>query len=179
MTKSEQATDFTSRVSTMYAIILRGNGVGSVDDTRLKVLSDVASRKELSWGGSVLQAEGAMGHTVALFAVLPGGSLFSFAEVADFELELEETVIPLARERAGGKRLEHRTLFLLRMGTVAEVAARRQRFNLGKSLLRSFTGNPDVELSHARRINDHATLWEERPLASLVRTSTVAWMSSP
>jgi len=37
-----------------------------------------------------------MGHTVGLFAVLPGGSLFSFAEVADFDLELEETVIPLA-----------------------------------------------------------------------------------
>ena len=35
VTKSEQATDFTSRVSTMYAIILRGNGVGSVDDARL------------------------------------------------------------------------------------------------------------------------------------------------
>src|SRR5258708_29298877 len=84
---------------------------------------------------------------------MPGGSLFSFAEIADFELELEEAVIPLARERARAKRLEHRTLFLLRMGTIAEVAARRQCFNLGKSLLRSFTGNPDVELSHARRIN--------------------------
>jgi hypothetical protein len=75
-----------------------------------------------------------MGHTAALFAVLPGGSLFSFAEVADFELQLNETVISLARECAGGERLEHRTLFLLRMGAVAEVAARRQRFNLGKGL---------------------------------------------
>src|SRR2546426_4059296 len=113
-----------------------------------------------------------MGHTVALFAVLPGSSLFSFAEVADFKLELEETVIPLARERAGGERLEHRTLFLLRMGTVAEVAARRQRFDLGKSLLRSFTGNPDVELSHAWRINDHAALWEEKHLAPRSRMPT-------
>ena len=106
-----------------------------------------------------------MGTTVAPFAVLPGGSLLSFAEVADFELELEETVISLARERAGGECLEHRTLILLCMGAVAEVAARRQRFDLGKGLLRSFTGNPDVELSHARRINDHAALWEENHLA--------------
>ena len=64
-----------------------------------------------------------------------------------------------------GECLEHRTLFLLRMGAVAEVAARRQRFNLGKSLLRSFTGNPDMELSPARCITDHATLWEENHLA--------------
>src|SRR5271157_4467442 len=106
-----------------------------------------------------------MGRAVALFAVSPSGSLLRFAEVADFELELEETVIPLARERAGGKRFEHRALILLRMGTVAEVAARRQRFDLGKSLLRSFTGNPDVEFSHARRINDHPALWEENHLA--------------
>jgi hypothetical protein len=41
---------------------------------------------------------------------LPGGSLFSFAQVADFELELEETIIPLARQSAGGKRFEDRTL---------------------------------------------------------------------
>ncbi len=41
MTKSEQATDVTSRVSAMYAIILRGNGVGSVDAARLlKEFSD-------------------------------------------------------------------------------------------------------------------------------------------
>src|SRR5438067_13872926 len=129
-----------------------------------------------------------MGPTGALFAVLPGGSLLSFAEVANFELKLEEAIIPLARERAGGKCFEHRPLILLRMGTVTEVAARRQRFDLRKSLLRSFTGNPDVELSHAGRINDHAALWQEnhlaprsrmRPLASFVRTSTVAWMSSP
>ena len=106
-----------------------------------------------------------MGPTGALFAVLPGGSLLSFAEVANFELKLEEAVIPLARERAGGKCFEHRTLILLRMGTVAEVAVWRQRFDLGKSLLRSFAGNPDVELSHARRINDHAPLWEENHLA--------------
>src|SRR5437773_9836480 len=51
------------------------------------------------------------------------------------------------------------------MGTVTEVAARRQRFDLRKSLLRSFTGNPDVELSHAGRINDHAALWQENHLA--------------
>src|SRR6185295_7507148 len=102
--------------------------------------------------------------TVALL-ISPGGSLFGFAEVTDFELELEKTVISLARKRAGGERLEHRTLFLLRMGAVTEVTARRQRFNLGKSLLRAFRGNPDVELSHARRINDDATLWEENHLA--------------
>ena len=67
---------------------------------------DVTRRKELSWGGSILPAERAQGPTVALFAVLPGGSLLRFAEVADFELELEETVIPLARERPGGKRVD-------------------------------------------------------------------------
>src|ERR1044072_2018335 len=99
------------------------------------MFSDVPSRKELSWGCSVLPAKHTMTHKVAL-VVPPGGSLFSFAEVTDFELEFKETVIPLARERAGGERLEHRTLFLLRMGAVAEVTARRQRFHLGKSLLR-------------------------------------------
>src|SRR5437899_12638068 len=55
------------------------------------------------------------------------------------------------------------------MGTVAEAAARRQRFDLGKRLLRSFTGNPDVELSHARRINDHAALGKENHLAPRCR----------
>src|ERR1017187_7632652 len=97
--------------------------------------------------------------------VLPSSSLFGFAQVADFELEFAETVIPLARERAGGERFEHRTRILLRMGAVAEVAAHRQRVDLGKSLLRSFTANPDVEFSHARRVNDHASLWEENHLA--------------
>src|ERR1700677_3792586 len=110
-------------------------------------------------------AETAMGPAVALLTVLPGSSLFGFAQVADFELEFEETVIRLARERAGGERFAHRTLILLRMGAVAEAAAHRQRVNLGKTLLRSFTGNPDVEFSHARRVNDHAALWEENHLA--------------
>src|ERR1035437_11065052 len=106
-----------------------------------------------------------MGPAVALLAVLPSSILFGFAQEVDFELKFEETVIPLARERAGGKRCAHRTLILLRMGAVAEVAAHRQRVNLGKDLLGSFTGNPDVEFSHARRVNDHAALWEENHLA--------------
>ena len=106
-----------------------------------------------------------MGPAVALLVVLPGGSLFGFAQIADFELEFEETVIPRARERAGGERFEHRTPILLRMGAVAEVAAHRQRVNFRKGLLRSFTGNPDVEFSHAGRINNHATLREEDHLA--------------
>ena len=50
---------------------------------------------------------------VALLTVLPGGSLFGFAQVTDFELKFEETVIPLARERAGGERFQHCTLILL------------------------------------------------------------------
>src|ERR1039458_5542958 len=106
-----------------------------------------------------------MGSAVALLAVLPDGSLFGFAQKADFELAFEETDIPFARERVGGERFEHRTVFLLRMGAVAEVAAYRQRVELGKSLLRSFTGNPEVEFSHARRVNDHASLGEENHLA--------------
>ena len=66
-----------------------------------------------------------MGLAVALLAVLPGGSLFGFAQEAGFELKFEETVIPLARERAGVECFEHRTLILLRMAAVAEVAALR------------------------------------------------------
>src|ERR1039457_6273437 len=99
-----------------------------------------------------------MAPGVAFLTGLVSGSLFGFAQEADFELEFEETVISLARERAGGERFQHRTLILLRMGAVAEVAAHRQCVELGKSLLRSFAGNPEVEFSHARRVNDHASL---------------------
>jgi hypothetical protein len=71
----------------------------------------------------IFPAEIAMSRAVALLTGLPGGSFSCFAQLADFELELEEAVIPLARERAGGERFEDRTLRLLRMGAVAEVAA--------------------------------------------------------
>jgi len=98
---------------------------------------------------------------IAPLARSPSGFLFGFAQGADFELELEETLIPLAWESACGDCGEHRALVLLRMGAVAEVAARGQRVNLGIILFRSFAGNPEVEFSHARRVNDHAALGEK------------------
>jgi hypothetical protein len=41
-----------------------------------------------------------MCQAAALLAVLAGGPLFAFAEEADFELELEEALIPLERVSA-------------------------------------------------------------------------------
>src|SRR5712672_2843234 len=51
----------------------------------------------------------AMGYAVAPFADLISGCLFGSAQEADFELEFEEAVVALARERAGGEGFEHRT----------------------------------------------------------------------
>ena len=59
-----------------------------------------------------------MAPMVAFLTDLVSGSLFGFAQEAEFELEFEETVISLARERAGGERFEHRTLFLFRMAVM-------------------------------------------------------------
>ena len=98
-------------------------------------------------------------------ADLTSGFLFGFAQVADFELEFQEAVIPFARERAGGERFEHRALF-----SFVWVQSRKwQRTDSasisGKACFEPSAGNPDVEFSHARRVNDHAALGEENHLA--------------
>ena len=84
-----------------------------------------------------------MGYAVAPFADLISGCLFGSAQEADFELEFEEAVVALARERAGGEGFEHRTPALVRMCAAGEVAAHRQRVELWKIVLRSFSGNPE------------------------------------
>src|SRR3954452_18839547 len=98
----------------------------------------------------------AMGSAIAPFADLISGGLFGSAQEADFELDFEEAVVALARERAGGEGFEHRTPALARMCAAGEMAAHRKRVDLRKSLPGAFSGNPEVELSHARGVNDHA-----------------------
>ena len=107
----------------------------------------------------------AIGYAIAPFADLISGCLFGSAQEADFELEFEEAVVALARERAGGEGCEHRTPALVRMCAAGEVAVQGQCIELWKSLLGAFSGNPEVELSHARGVNDHAALGEENHLA--------------
>src|ERR1041385_4271414 len=51
----------------------------------------------------------AMGYAIAPFADLISGCLFGSAQETDFELEFEEAVVALARERAGGEGFEQRT----------------------------------------------------------------------
>src|ERR1035437_7554750 len=106
-----------------------------------------------------------MGHAVALAAVLPAGLFFGFAEIADFELEFLEAFMSFARERPGGDGGEHGAVLLLRMRAIAEMAARRERFDFGKGFLRALAGIPDVELAHAGRVNDHAALGQKNHLA--------------
>ena len=83
-----------------------------------------------------------MGDAVALAAVLPAGLFFGFAEIADFELELYKTFMPLARKRAGGKRGKHGAILFFCVGAIPEMAAGSERFDFGKRFLRAFARAP-------------------------------------
>jgi hypothetical protein len=109
-------------------------------------------------GDSILLVEYTMGHPVALAAILPGGTLFRLAEVADFELEFDEAVVAFTRQCIGGERGEYGAILLLRVGAIAEMAACCESYDFRKSLLRALPCGPNVEFPHARRVNDHATL---------------------
>ena len=65
---------------------------------------------------SILPIKHTMGNAVALAAGLPAGLFLGFVQVADLALKFDEAFMPFARERAGGERGEHRTIFFLTIG---------------------------------------------------------------
>jgi len=106
-----------------------------------------------------------MRYTVALAAGLPAGLFFRLAQVADFVLEFDKAFVPFMRERASSDGSEHGAIFFLRVRAIAEMAARRERFDFRKRLLRAFARAPEVKFPHAGRVYDHATLRQKNHLA--------------